>query len=309
MTQSGQFGTTSHPGTPPNMARSSLLRRPASSPVVDLDRLVLAGDALRQCGTPFEVANLVAPVAAEVTQAAGATVHLECAGRRLQAVRFGATPDTATDTTLELVVADPAPGRTSIVAPTSGPVRAALTVHDRGRPDDPVATNLLTLLAQQVGATLDRLSATTVEPDRLDPLTGVGNRQQAVADVASVRPGDAILLIALDESAPIGTMWGLASFVRSKTRPPADTISRIGERQLVVVLRDLKAPVDAVADRLLKGWRATEAAPPIVMGAAVHGAGAPLETLDWATAALASARSLGRDRLHVAADLRVPTSV
>jgi hypothetical protein len=291
------------------VARTSFARRPPAPAAGDLDRLVLTGDALRRCASPFEVANLVAPVAADLGRAAGAAVHLEAPGRGVQSVRFGAAPTPATDATVELLLACPAPGATTIAVPTSGALAAAMSVHGASGRSDPSVTNVLTLLAQQAGAALDRLQASAVEPDRLDPLTGVGNGQQAMADVAGVRRGDALLLVVLDDAAPIGSMWGLAAYLRSRTRPPADTIARLGDRQLVVVLRDLRSPVDVVADRLLRGWRATAAPPHVAMGAAVHGSVAPLETLDRAAAALAGARSLGRDRLHVAPDVRVPAGL
>jgi hypothetical protein len=283
------------------VARTSFGRRSGRATVHALDRLVLAGEALRVAGSPFEVANVVAPAAADLARAAGATVHLQLPGRRLQAVRFGATPPVTPDGTLELVVGFAPPGSLALALPTTGTVGAALTVHGGDRATGPVVADVVRLLALQAAAALDRLAAAAVEPERLDPLTGVGNRQQATADVATVRPGDAVLLVALDGAAPMGSMWGLAAYLRSQTRPPGDTIARLADRELVLVLRDLKSPVGVVADRLLQGWRATEDAPALVMGAAVHHAGAPLETLDRSAAALASARAVGNDRVHVLA--------
>jgi hypothetical protein len=245
---------------------------------------VLAGEALRVAANPFEVAEVVAPAAIDLARAAGATVALQVPGRPPQAHRVGAAPTT---------------GAVAVAVPTLGAVGADLTVHGAADPADPAVLDVLRLLTLQAAAALDRLSAGVVVPERLDPLTGVGNRHQATADVATVRPGDAVVLVALEDAAPMGSMWGLAAYLRSQTRPPGDTIARLADRELVLVLRDLKAPVGVVADRLLRGWRATEDPPAIVMGAAVHHAGAPLEVLDRAAAALASARAIGHDRVHV----------
>jgi hypothetical protein len=74
----------------------------------------------------------------------------------------------------------------------------------------------------------------------------------------------------------------------------------------VVVQRDLKAPIDMVVSRLVDSWMAGTPSRTMSVGGALHlDSSAPLDTIDRAESALASAQRRGGGRGHVAPDFAV----
>lgn len=85
----------------------------------------------------------------------------------------------------------------------------------------------------------------------------------------------------------------------------ADQILAMDDTQLVVVLVQLRAPVEVVVARALSAWLREASVPPTV-GAAVHlDGGSPLQTLAAAEAALQSAAAVGIGQFHIASPRRV----
>lgn len=147
-----------------------------------------------------------------------------------------------------------------------------------------------------------------------DALTGLGNRRAADADLAAVRPGDAVLLIDLDHfkavndtdghAAGDAVLAGLGSFLGQSLRG-SDTAARFGGEEFIVILWQAEQEARAIAERLLANWRATRPRTTFSVGFAVHAEGrTPEETLRLADAALYRAKRKGRDRLAVAGDRR-----
>ena len=103
----------------------------------------------------------------------------------------------------------------------------------------------------------------------------------------------------LHESRPAGR-------AEAATRPPGDVIAPSQDYGFLVVLRELKAPVDVIGLRLLQGWTEAGHGQTVSIGAAVHPpGGTPMVTQERAQWAMASARDLGGARLHVAPDAPV----
>jgi diguanylate cyclase (GGDEF)-like protein len=147
-----------------------------------------------------------------------------------------------------------------------------------------------------------------------DSLTGLGNRRAADAELAAVRPGDAVLLIDLDHFKSVNDTDGhaagdavlanLGSFLGQSLRG-SDTAARFGGEEFIVVLWQADAGAPAIAERLLAEWRATRPRTTFSVGLAVHAEGrTPEETLRMADTALYRAKRTGRDRLAVAGDRR-----
>lgn len=132
--------------------------------------------------------------------------------------------------------------------------------------------------------------------------------------LASLHPGDAVAVITLDaldvvhrESGQIAVdsvFSALGVHLLNATRPPGDAVAILGDGTFLVVLRDLKAPVGTIAQRLSSTWNATRPTTTFSLGAALHLDHTPLDTFGQAEEALASARRRGGGQAHVAAPNR-----
>jgi hypothetical protein len=72
------------------------------------------------------------------------------------------------------------------------------------------------------------------------------------------------------------------------------------------VLRELKAPIDMVVGRLVESWMAGSPSRTMSVGGALQlDSTAPLDTIERAESALASAQRRGGGRGHVAPDFSV----
>jgi diguanylate cyclase (GGDEF)-like protein len=147
-----------------------------------------------------------------------------------------------------------------------------------------------------------------------DSLTGLGNRRAADAELAAVRPGDAVLLIDLDHFKSVNDTDGhaagdavladLGTFLGQALRG-SDTAARFGGEEFIVILWQAEVEAPAIAERLLAEWRATRSRTTFSVGLAVHAEGRTTEeTLRMADKALYRAKRAGRDRLAVAGEQR-----
>jgi len=147
-----------------------------------------------------------------------------------------------------------------------------------------------------------------------DSLTGLGNRRAADAELAAVRPGDAVLLIDLDHFKSVNDTDGhaagdavlanLGTFLGQSLRG-SDTAARFGGEEFVVILWQAAREAPAIAERLLANWRASRPRTTFSIGLAVHAEGStPDDTFQLADSALYRAKRTGRDRLAVAGDRR-----
>jgi diguanylate cyclase (GGDEF)-like protein len=167
--------------------------------------------------------------------------------------------------------------------------------------------------ATQASLAFERLQATAVllDASMKDALTGVGNRRQADALLAQVKPGDAVAILDLDHFKSVNDQWGhargdevlvaLAKYLDRSLRD-GDAVARFGGEEFLVVLRNAGANAAAAMERLAVGWRRTEPVTTFSAGVAVHVADAkPTATLIAADKALYAAKDAGRDCVRDAA--------
>jgi diguanylate cyclase (GGDEF)-like protein len=208
--------------------------------------------------------------------------------------------------------------RTAIAAPVwvEGELAAVLLAFDRRRlhldAEDIEAVEALaeaasTALTNALRFEFERQSARGHERASLtDPLTGVGNRRQGDRLLASLAPGDAVIVIDLDYFKSINDSFGhlvgdevlaaVGAHLRAHVRG-ADTIARVGGEEFLAVLRSMEGDADRAAERLVAGWREQRPLTTISAGMALHREGeAGSTTYAHADAALYAAKRGGRDR-------------
>jgi diguanylate cyclase (GGDEF)-like protein len=166
--------------------------------------------------------------------------------------------------------------------------------------------------ATQASLAFERLQATAVllDASMRDALTGVGNRRQADALLAQVKPGDAVALLDLDHFKSVNDRWGhaagdevlvaLARYLDRSLRD-GDAVARFGGEEFLVVLRSAGVHAGPAMERLMAGWRRTGPVTTFSAGVAVHEADAkPAATLIAADRALYRAKDAGRDTVRTA---------
>jgi len=142
-----------------------------------------------------------------------------------------------------------------------------------------------------------------------DELTGLGNRRKGEQLLASLREGDAVLLIDLDRFKTVNDTFGhaegdrllasLGQYLRGALRDNEE-IFRYGGDELVIIERAEGGDPLKVAERVLHGWRLMNPTTTLSIGIAVHGAGRALaQTFGEADSALYEAKKAGRDRVHI----------
>ena len=172
---------------------------------------------------------------------------------------------------------------------------------------DGFSTGLHRTFATQASLAFERLQATQVllDASMRDPLTGVGNRRQADALLAQLKPGDAVVLLDLDKFKAVNDQWGhatgdevlvgLARYLDRSLRD-GDTVTRFGGEEFLLVLRQAGDRATGAVERLAEGWRRTSPITTFSAGVALHVAECrPEATLIAADAALYRAKDDGRD--------------
>lgn len=302
------------------VARAARDRDVATRVRADIEALLMAGIDLRGVDDVTEAGNRICRIGTELLGGRGAVLHLRGPGRLLLAGRHGTHPapidaELGSDPLVEEVLRQGAVRTGSpVIVPVSGNdgVIGALVVSGATRAVDDVINGVLQLFGGQAGAVIDRIGAveSLFDAATRDPITGCANRQQASSVIASLRPGDGLLVLDLvgfddlrrieGESAANLVLARAGLHLRNGTRG-GDAIARFSDAQFVVVLRGLKAPIQMVTARLLDSWRASDPGLALAIGAALHlDDDIPLETLDRAESALVSARRRGGGEAHIA---------
>ncbi len=191
---------------------------------------------------------------------------------------------------------------------TSG-VIGAMEVRGLRVSDREYAADLSKAFATQVALAFERLWTTEslIDASLSDELTGLGNRRRASAAISLVAPGDAVVMLDLDNFKRVNDEFGhaagddvlrrLGAFLREKVRE-GDSCARYGGEEFVLVLRHSGARAAEIVDRLRADWNATVPATSFSCGVAVHAHGqAPGTTLRLADEALYEAKRSGRDRV------------
>jgi diguanylate cyclase (GGDEF)-like protein len=167
------------------------------------------------------------------------------------------------------------------------------------------------LYGQHVGTRLEQLRVIDALTDAAihDVLTGLGNRRAAQASIESLEPGDAVFLLDLDHFKKVNDSLGhqtgdqiltqFGEYLSVATRA-TDVVSRYGGEEFLLVSRAAPPEVaDAIARRLLDGWRAQRPLVTFSIGYAIHAEGDGAElTIEHADSALYEAKRHGRDRAH-----------
>jgi diguanylate cyclase (GGDEF)-like protein len=190
-----------------------------------------------------------------------------------------------------------------------GVIATIATVVDQ---PDSFVIDAARLFSQQVGGRLEQLRMIRALTNAAthDVLTGVQNRRGADAQLESLRPGDAVMILDLDHFKTINDTLGhqvgdqvLADFgdYLSNATRPSDMVARYGGEEFIVVCRNAAADVASqVAYRLLDGWRARRPLVTFSVGIAVHQTGDPhAVTLEHADMALYDAKRSGRDAAYL----------
>ena len=172
---------------------------------------------------------------------------------------------------------------------------------------DGFSSGLTRTFATQASLAFERLQATQVLMDASmrDALTGVGNRRQADALLAQLKPGDAVVLLDLDQFKAVNDQWGhatgdevlvgLARYLDRSLRD-GDTVTRFGGEEFLLVLRQAGDRAAGAVERLAEGWRRMSPITTFSAGVALHAAECrPEATLIAADAALYRAKDEGRD--------------
>ncbi len=276
---------------------------------LDLDAVVMTNVELRHVEDAKDAANRIARMAAELMQADGAVVWLQGPGQLLSAGGFGTPPPAgrtaATGAAVERVflTSSVVTDGDEVVLPLSGAggVFGAVAVHHPRRAAESFLGSVLQVFGAQAGYALARLRAveSLIDARFVDPVTGVGNRLAASASLATLHPGDAVLLLAVDSLATLRaaegdaradlTLGQLGLHLRTATRA-GDVVARYADDVFFVLLRDLATTAEPVVRRILDSWEETSPYGHLRAGAALHEiVRTPLDTLDRATEALAVA--------------------
>lgn len=308
------------------LSRARWSRRTAVAALADVDSLLVAALDLRGVDDIAAACDRICRLGSELLDGDGALLYVQGPGRLLLGGRHGRHPgvvdtEAGRDPGLDEVMRAGAvrPGD-PVLVPVAGAagVIGVLAVGGSRRPLDGLTTGVVQLFGSQAGAVLDRLNAieSLYDDATRDPVTGVGNRQQAAAVIASLRPGDGLLLLEVDAfesfrrangDAAADLLLGQFGLHLRKGTRAGDAVARYGDHQFVVALPALKAPVEFVVRRLVDSWMAAGPSRTISVGGALHLDGAPLDTVDRASSALTSARRRGGGAGHVAADFAVLT--
>ena len=156
----------------------------------------------------------------------------------------------------------------------------------------------------------DRANKLLADAAVTDDLTGLGNRRFVNTLVDTLEAGDVLLLLDLDHFKEIndtrghqvgdGVLAELGAYLSASTRGNGDAAARYGGEEFLVVLRKPVTAPEAVADRLLQGWRDRNPLATFSLGGSHHVAGrSPWDTLKAADNALYDAKANGRDRFRL----------
>lgn len=269
-----------------------------------LEALINAGALLQDATDHRRIADSAARLATEVLGVRSAAIILTGTVDDVQFTSvFGAPADQSREGWLTV--------------PLTGalrPIGSLLVAPPEGHPDPAFLAQAAALFGVQVARAVENLRVVEALTDAAirDGLTGVGNRRHAGILLASIRPGDALIVLDLDHFKVVNdrhghaagdqTLVSLGQFLRAAVRG-GDDVARLGGEEFLIVLRQ-PADAGAAAARLVEQWRTTRPAATLSAGVEVHAADrAASETMRRADAALYAAKRSGRDRAVSAVEL------
>jgi diguanylate cyclase (GGDEF)-like protein len=171
----------------------------------------------------------------------------------------------------------------------------------------------LELLSSEAGRAFERTRAAArlaLEAET-DPLTNLANRRSYARALSRIQPGDAVVLIDLDDFKQLNDRFGhgagdealrrLARRMRHVARQ-SDCVARYGGDELAMILGRADEPgAIAAVERLQEAWRAAGPSTTFSAGIAVRVTDeTPAATLGRADRALYRAKEQGRDQFELA---------
>jgi len=205
--------------------------------------------------------------------------------------------------------------RTAALVPLPGddaPLGAVVLLWGRSRSHlQRSALHVAELLSKEAGQMFTRMRAAEVLvlEAETDPLTSLANRRTFARALATLMPGDAVVVVDLDHFKVVNDTYGhvagdetlrsLAECMRSVARQ-VDCIARYGGEEFALVLAAAGDKGSRVAmQRLRRAWAATQPLATFSAGVAIHDqAELPEVTLQRADLALYRAKESGRDRVE-----------
>ena len=172
----------------------------------------------------------------------------------------------------------------------------------------PTAGHAAELLSEEAGRMFRRLrtSAELTHDAETDPLTQLANRRTFARALSTMRPGDALVLVDLDNFKRVNDQHGhqagdetlrrLARDLRDTARQ-VDCVARYGGEEFAVVLPEAGIEgAQAMLTRVRRAWASRHPITTFSAGIARHESGRlPRETLRLADDALYAAKDAGRD--------------
>jgi diguanylate cyclase (GGDEF)-like protein len=172
----------------------------------------------------------------------------------------------------------------------------------------PSVSQAAELLSEEAGRMFRRLreSAELTHDAETDPLTQLANRRTFARALTTMQPGDALVLVDLDNFKQVNDLHGhqvgdetlrrLARDLRDTSRQ-VDCVARYGGEEFAVVLPEAGIEgAQAMLGRFRRAWTSHQPITTFSAGIARHEFGrAPRETLRLADAALYAAKAAGRD--------------
>jgi diguanylate cyclase (GGDEF)-like protein len=161
-----------------------------------------------------------------------------------------------------------------------------------------------------------RESAELAHDAETDPLTQLANRRTFARALTTMQPGDALVLVDLDNFKQVNDRHGhqvgdetlrrLAADLRDTTRQ-VDCVARYGGEEFAVVLPEAGIEgAQAMLGRFRRAWTARQPITTFSAGIARHEPNrSPRETLRLADSALYEAKAAGRDCDMLAAESAV----
>lgn len=296
------------------------------------DRFVRLEHVLRRFSRPSSIeaaARQVAGAAREIFDVTRTTVVLRDRDDRLIPVTDGPPSPHDPSSDVARLVAEAIQGDEPRFVPTrEGATMLVLPLPGKDAPagavlaypisttDQEYTLDLARLFGVQIGIAIEHLYLIheLTEATRVDELTGIGNRRHADTLLASLVPGDALIVIDLDGFKTINDTFGhpagdqllqtLSAHLRACLRD-SDTSARLGGDEFLIVARRAHADPLAVARRILDGWdyqrnQSSGPTPTLSAGVALHDSGrTSAETFDRADRALYEAKRRGKNQAQL----------
>ncbi len=189
-----------------------------------------------------------------------------------------------------------------------GPTRGVLALarQSGGIAADSFERQIAMAFAKQAGVLLDRVEAVNAlrSESLRDQLTGIGNRRAVDRRLGDLRPGDALVVIDLDNFKELNDTQGHAAGDRTlrafaadltATLRDSDFAARLGGDEFVLLLAGAGSSANIAVERLRKRWAAQRSPVGFSAGIAVRLPGeAPHDTLHRADGALYASKRGGR---------------